>query len=553
MSRPGVLGVAVALVGAIGIASALTPSLPRRLGLVEGLIDPEAVHLAAGTTALLGFVLLLLGRGIARRRHAAYVAAVALLAVSAVTHLVKGFDVEETMLTVAVAVLLVRGRAAFVVPTPAGRVRRITLLIAGLAVVDLVVGFVAVLLGGGGRFRVPVRPGRLLLDAVRLLGGADSSAHFHGVGHLVPLMLVLLGFASAGAVLLVALAPTPPRDVDGGQTVSPQLANRPDGDTLDPFFRRADKQHVWSPDRRAVLGYRVVAGVGLASGDPVGAPDAFPEAVRAFVAHCDRHGWRPALLGVRGDRVPMYIAAGLRAEYLGDEAIVEVAGFSLDGRAMRGVRQAVNRTRTHGITTEFILEGDLGDALRDELRGIAACGRAGAPERGFSMALDGLLSKRDADCLVVIARDDAGAPFAFQRYVPCRGGLGLSLDAMRRDRDRAIDVPNGVNERLIVDTIDWACTHHVAVVSLNFAFGRALVDDAAAVTGPRRAQGWCLRKLGPWFQIESLLRFNAKFAPIWVPRYLVYRAIGDLPAGPPAAAGAEGFLPIGKRNLKTAA
>jgi lysyl-tRNA synthetase class 2 len=553
LSRPAVLGVAVALVGVVGIASALTPSLPRRLGLVEGLVDPEAVHLAAGTTALVGFVLLLLGRGIARRRHAAYLAAVVLLVLSAITHLVKGFDLEETMLAVAVAVLLVRGRAGFAVRTPPGRVRRIALLVAGLVVVDLAVGVVAVVLGERSRLRVPVRPGRLLLDTVHLLGGAGSSAHFHGLAHLVPLVLVLLGFASAGAVLLVALAPAAHEDADGVTAVSPQLVNRRDGDTLDPFARRSDKHLVWSSDGGAALAYRVVAGVGLASGDPVGAPEAFPEAVRAFVAHCDRHGWRPALLGVRGDRVPMYVAAGLRTEYLGDEAIVEVAGFALDGRAMRGVRQAVNRTRSHGITTEFILEGDLDAALRDELRFIAERGRAGAPERGFSMALDGLLSGRDTDCLVVIARDATGLPFAFQRYVPCRGGQGLSLDAMRRDRDRACEVPNGVNERLIVDTIDWARTHGVSVVSLNFAFGRALVDDDAGITGPRKAQAWCLRKLGPWFQIESLLRFNAKFAPVWVPRYLVYRSIGDLPAVAAAAAGAEGFLPIGKRNLKSAA
>jgi len=552
--QPRVLGLVVALVGAVGVVSALTPSLPRRLGLVEGTLDPEVVHLAAGTTALLGFMLLFLGRGIARRHHSAYVAAVAVLVVSACTHLVKGLDVEETMVAVAVAVLLVRARANFTVRMPAGRVRRVSSVVGALILADVAVGVLLVLLGERAHVYVPVKPGRALFDTIRLLGGASGTAHLTGIGRVVPLAVVVIGFASAAAVMLVALAPSPEHPVDPACTDVVDLialTDRPDGDTLDPFARRADKRHVWSTDGRAVVAYRYVAGVGLASGDPVGDPESFAQAIDQFVAHCETRGWRPAFMGVRDDRVELYEAAGFRAEYLGDEAILAVDGFSLEGRAMRGVRQAVNRTRNHGITTAVVREGDLTPAARAELLVVAERGRDGAPERGFSMALDGLLSGRDRDCVLVVARDPDGRVIAFQRYVPCRAGACLSLDAMRRDLD--VEVPNGVNERLIVDAVEWARAQGIVEVSLNFAFCRALVDDDAEVTGPRRAQAWFVRRLDPWFQIESLLRFNAKFAPRWVPRYVAYRSLGDLPAVAAAAAGAEGFLPIPGTGLKNAA
>ena len=539
--RPPVLGVVVAMVGALGVLSALTPSLPRRLGVVEGLFDRDIVHLAAGTTALLGFVLLLLGRGIARRRHAAFVTALVLLLVSAATHLLKGLDVEETVIALGVAVLLVRARDQFTVRTPQGRFRRVALVAGALVLVDLAIGTVVMLVDGTTRPRVPVKPVRALFETLHLLGGGGGAVHLHGIGHLLPLVLVSLGFVTAGIVLWISLAPA--AAPDGGSVGAAELrelTDRPDGDTLDPFARRSDKKLVWSADGRAAVAYRVVAGVGLASGDPVGDQDAFGDAIARFVALCDEHGWRPAFMGARGDRLPLYATVGLRGEYLGDEAIVAVDGFTLDGRAMRGVRQAVNRTVNHGITTEIVSEGDLDAVLRAELAAIAERSRDGAPERGFSMALDGLLSGRDRDCVVAIARDADGAPFAFQRYVPCRRGGGLSLDAMRRDRVG----PNGVNERLIVDVIEWAGDHGIAEVSLNFAFGRALLDDDAHVAGARRAQVWALRRLSPWFQIESLLRFNAKFAPRWVPRYLVYRSLADLPVVAAAAASAEGFLPF---------
>ncbi len=45
-----------------------------------------------------------------------------------------------------------------------------------------------------------------------------------------------------------------------------------------------------------------------------------------------------------------------------------------------------------------------------------------------------------------------------------------------------------------------------------------------------------------WFQIESLYRFNAKFQPTWVPRFIVYPAARDLPRIAVAALEAEAFL-----------
>ena len=223
------------------------------------------------------------------------------------------------------------------------------------------------------------------------------------------------------------------------------------------------------------LAYRYINGIGLASADPFGNPAAYPEVIAAFIERCDAHGWRPASLGVRHDRLTLWQDAGLRAHYLGDEAIVDVESFTLEGRAMRPVRQAANRTKNHGITTEIMREGELSPDLRAALQGMAERHRNGEPERGFSMALDGLLSGRDPHCLVIVARDEHGTAIAFQRYVPCKQGTGLSIDAMRRD---AVG-PNGVNERMIVDVIEWSKSHGVGEVSLNFAVFKGLIEEGA--------------------------------------------------------------------------
>jgi lysyl-tRNA synthetase class 2 len=319
-----------------------------------------------------------------------------------------------------------------------------------------------------------------------------------------------------------------------------RLVQREDGDTLDPFALRHDKRYIFSTDGRAAIAYRYVNGAGLASGDPVGDPAAFGDALGRFLERCTECGWRPAVLGARADRLALYESAGLRARYLGDEAIIDVDQFTLEGRRMRPVRQAFNRTKNFGLRAEIHREGELDPVLRRALIGISERHRAGAPERGFSMALDGLLTGRDADCLVAVCRDAEGAPLAFQRYVPCKAGTGLSLDAMRRD---AVG-PNGVNERLIVETVLWARDHGIREVSLNFAAFKGLIEEDADLGPLESAQAWLIKRLNPYFQIQSLLTFNAKFNPRWVPRYLVYRTLTDLASISVAALSAEAFLPF---------
>jgi len=348
--------------------------------------------------------------------------------------------------------------------------------------------------------------------------------------------------------VLLALAPVADRFVvheEERQRVR-GLVDRVDGDSLDPFALRHDKRYVFSHDGRAAVAYRYLNGVGLAAGDPVGDQASAPDAVRRFIARCDAHGWRPAAISVRGDRLDVWTEQGLRVQYLGDEAIIDVGTFHLEGRTMRPVRQAVSRTRRHGIATEVHREGALDPTLRRALMGISEAHLDGQPDRGFSMALDGLLSGRDADCVIVVARDGTGTPFAFQRYVPCRSGRGLSLDAMRRD-DGGRPQVNGVNETLIVDAVAWASAHGIEEVSLNFAAFKGLLEEDPDRGLRDNLTAWFVRRLDPHFQIGSLLSFNAKFQPRWVPRYLVYRSAGDFAPVGLAAASAEGFVPLERR------
>ncbi len=540
------LGLLVALVGFVNLISALTPELRHRMHVLHEVLTPAMTGAAQGATAILGIGLVLLGRGLAHRRRLAYYAALVLLGVSAVTHVLKGLDVEEAIAALLVAAVLWRCRWLFDSPVPHARWRTLAKVVPLVIGIDFAYGLVGLAIRKSRIHPTPTLPRALHEVGARLVGMTGPLHVAGGFGHWFPPTITIVGALSVAAIVLLALAPVAELTVGHHADLERVrvLADRADGDTLDPFALRHDKRYVFSSDQRAAVAYRYVNGVGLASGDPVGAAESFPDALAHFVEHCDRKGWRPAVIGARGDRLPMYEGAGLRAHYLGDEAVIDVASFTLEGRAMRPVRQAANRTRNFGITTEVHREGDLDPTLRRALVGISDRHRAGAPERGFSMALDELLTGRDRDCVVLVCRDASGAPIAFQRYVPCRGGRGLSLDAMRRDTVG----PNGVNERMIVDAVGWARENGVEEVSLNFAAFKGIIEEGAELSRFQAAEAWVIKKLNPYFQIESLYYFNAKFHPRWIPRYLVYRSAGDLAPVAIAALSAEAFLPFDRNR-----
>ena len=151
--------------------------------------------------------------------------------------------------------------------------------------------------------------------------------------------------------------------------------------------------------------------------------------------------------------------------YLGDEAIVELDRFSLEGRPIRKVRQSVTRLSKAGYEAEAHDLRALDQDTIERLEEVVEIGRQGAPERGFSMAMDSLQGEHDHETIVVLARDETRAIRGVLHFVPCYGRSAVSLSFMRRDPD----TPNGLTEFLVVRAIELLRERGIDELSLNFA------------------------------------------------------------------------------------
>lgn len=391
-----------------------------------------------------------------------------------------------------------------------------------------------------GQVYSAVRNGVLTLCAALLFGAVARL-------HLAPRLdmdsaLLVIAFVTLLTAMRAAPAPAPSHEAERSRVR--RMVSRAGADTLAPFVLRTDKTYLFSTDGSAAVGYRVLAGVAVVGGDPVGDPAAFADVVARFRALCARRGWRPAVLGARGDLVPLW--QGMRSVGFGDEVVLDVAPFGLATRRMRNVRQAVQRTYNAGVRTAVVRADDIPAPLRADMAALSREWLGSNRERGFSMILDGLFDDDHPAGVFVLAFDD-GQLVGFQRYLPCgdtKGDWALSLDVMRRTKSRL----NGLNERMIVDVVEYAREHGAGRVSLNFAAFRELLDRAGRRSSLERAGYRVLHLLDPLIQVESLYLFNAKFRPGYVPRSVLLSSWLGLPTTLFALLGMEFALPYDRRR-----
>jgi lysyl-tRNA synthetase class 2 len=379
---------------------------------------------------------------------------------------------------------------------------------------------------------------------LRLVSVAADDAHVPGIttpnwvnvtinvfSTLLVLAVLYAAFRSRRAV--------DPLTEDDEKQLRQLLEKNGDRDSLGYFALRREKSVVWSPTGKAAVAYRVVGGVSLASGDPIGDPEAWPGAIEPWLAEAREHGWIPAVMGASEEAGTIYARHGLDALELGDEALVETAEFTLEGRAMRTVRQAYNRVKRAGYEVRIRRHEDIPAEEMAYLLRRADDWRDGATERGFSMALGRLGDPEDGQCVMLECTDAQGELRAVLSFVPWGPG-GLSLDLMRRDRDSE----NGLMEFMVIELLRRAREIGITQVSLNFAMFRSVFERGARLGAGPVLRLWrsLLSFFSRWWQIESLYRANAKYRPIWEPRFLLFEKSADLLRIGVASARAEGFL-----------
>jgi lysyl-tRNA synthetase, class II len=546
---PAVAALLTFLIGVSDVVAVLKPGWHQKLGKVNAVVPGTLTNVTRTSDVIVGLLLLMLARGLRRRKRRACQAVIALLAFDIGIHFLHfghfthvGFSVSpsEVVAIILLVALIYRYNDFYAIGDPRTR-RTAAWVFAVLVVMDFAIGLGYLAIGPlAGSYLVTQRLQDVLYELVGVYGPVQWASDQRG--DLYHLLTSALGAFTLIVTVYVFFRSARPRArLSAADVVKIRalLDKQGERDSLGYFALRDDKSVIWSPSGKAGICYRVVVGVMLASGDPLGDPEAWPGAIGEFLAEASRHAWRPAVMGCSELGAEVWCREGdLAALELGDEAIVNVADFSLSGRQMRNVRQMVNRVAKNGYTAEVRRVGDIPRQELDQVIREADNWRGTQVERGFSMALGRLGAPGDERCVLVTAKEN-GVLKAILHFVPW-GNDGLSLDLMRRDKTAQA----GLNDFLIVEAIKAAPGLGVKRMSLNFAMFRAALERGERIGAGPVLKAWrgLLVFLSRWFQIESLYKFNAKFSPVWEPRFFVYPGGRDVPRIAIAALEAEAFL-----------
>ena len=496
---PQILSLATFVGGLILIVSGATPAVRVRVSTLDAVIPLGIIELSHFAASLTGAALVILAWSIRRRLDAAYSLTIAALVIGIVTSLLKGLDWEEAFALTLVLAALIPSRRVFY--------RKAAIMsepfswgwIATLVLVGVVTTWLAFFSYRSVDLTSPIW------------------FQFSDRGDAPRSLRAMIGVL--GALILFALSrklrhaePEPempsPRQLDVAARIA---ALAPE--TMGNLALLGDKSLLFSDSGRSMIMYAVAGRSWVALGDPLGLDSERSELAWRFRESADRHGGWPVFYEVTARHLPIYIDLGLTLLKLGEEAMVPLPDFSLDG----GSRKALRRTRKDackaGATFEMI-PGHDAHIFIPTLRQVSDEWLASkrTKEKGFSL---GRFDERYLQgCPVALIRV-GDAVVAFANVWLGADRTEISVDLMRYTSV----APAGVMEFLLIELMLWGKANGYQRFNLGMAPLSGIENRSLAPLWNR--VGALLFSRGePFYNFQGLRQYKEKFDPVWEPKYL---------------------------------
>jgi phosphatidylglycerol lysyltransferase len=276
----------------------------------------------------------------------------------------------------------------------------------------------------------------------------------------------------------------------------------------------------FTEDHTAAVAYRVIGGVAVTTGDPIGDPDVHQHAIRGFIEYCQDHGWIPCLYAVGAEVAEYARSIGWHAVQVAEETVLPLGELTFTGKRWQNVRTALNNAKRGGIVAEWCRFSDAPVAITDQIGAISLewVARKGVPEMGFT--LGSMAELADDDVKLLIAVDHDRTVHAVTSWLPVyrRGQLfGYTLDFMRR-RPKSF---NGIMDFLIGSAARDFQADGMKILSLSGA-PLARCDRGEPPARLQQVVDLLGRALEPIYGFQSLHAFKARFNPTYQPLYLTY-------------------------------
>jgi phosphatidylglycerol lysyltransferase len=525
--RALLLALVVLCSGLVNLYSVISPAHPERHAILREIFPLVFIHLSRFLALLTGFALVILSINIYKGKKRAFQLTLLLSVLSILFYLTKGLDYEEAILSVVLVVLLLLSRKTFTVQSSIPSLSWGFIRLGAALMAALIYGVAGFWFLDTREFGVNFTIGDSIRQTLNYLSLSGDPSIIPRTRH-ARWFLDSLNVMTATAMIYALFAVFRPavyrfRTLPHERKLAEDITARYGRSSLDFFKYWPDKTYFFSESRQCYISFRVGGGCAVALGDPVGPEAEIEPIIQRFAEHCTQNDWRMVFHQALPDFLPIYQKLGFRKLKIGDEAVVDLPNFTLDGKEAKKLRHAINQLDKQGyLFTRYDppISLEVSSQLKQVSDGWLQI--PGRRERAFTLGLFEPEYVRSTPVYAVV--DPKGAILAFMNVIPsfCRGET--TIDLMRH----LPDAPPGTMDYLFTKLFLAKKAEGYQRFSLGMAPMAGFREHEEA-SAEERAVHYFMQQLNFLFSYHGLLHYKAKFATIWEPRYTIYRNVLNLP------------------------
>lgn len=510
-------------VGIVNLLSAVTPNLSERVKWVDEIFPfdlTEVRHYGHLFAALSGFFLLVLATNLLRRKRVAWVMSVILLIISISSHLIKGLDYEEALLSFVLLIQLILIRGAFTARSDRPSIAQGIRVSIGAFLFTLAYGTAGFYLLDR-HYRVKFDFGGVLWQTLAMFFSEDNAGlqpttnfgrFFADSIYTVSIVTFLFALFMLLRPVLLRGSPATATERSKAQVLVETYGKS----SLARFTLFDDKAYYFSPSESSVIAYVPKGRAAIALGDPIGCSEDRREAILGFARFCQLNDWYPAFYQTLPDDLDIYESVGFKVLKIGEEAVVDLKAFTTQGKPGRNLRNIVNRFSKLGYKVEFY-QPPISDRLLSKLKTVSDewLKMMHGSEKKFSLGwFDETYLK---ECEIAALQTETGEITAFVNIVSEYQINEITIDLMRR----RLEVEPGTMDFLFLSLFESFKQRGYDRFNLGLS---ALAGVGESRQSPRLEKGlhYLYEHLNRFYNFEGLHSFKEKFHPLWEPRYLIY-------------------------------
>jgi phosphatidylglycerol lysyltransferase len=515
-----------AAMGIVNVLSAVRPSMQHRLRWLEQYSPLQVTHGGHLTSALAGFALLMLASGLWRRKRVAWLLALVVMLGSIVTHLVKGLDYEEAALAALLSMVLLIWRSHFHARSDPPSVRQAITTMAAALAFTLAYGVTGFFLLDK-HFRMSFG----LWAAVRQTIVMFTQFYdpglqpITGFGRYFADSIYVVAIATTGYSLLLLIRPVLARH-------RASLAERSRAWEIVRAYGRTslarltlldDKLYYFSPGG-SMTAFVVKGRTAVVLGDPIGPSTDVSSCIEGFKDLCGQNDWEAAFYQVLPDYLEAYKRIGFRPVQIGQEGVVDLPSFGLEGGERKSIRGSVNKMKRLGYCAEVLEPPHPGPVLR-ELQEVSDEWLSDRKTSEMRFSVGWFDTSYLNTCPILVVHNPEGRIEAFANIIAGYPADEVTADMMRH-RSHA---EKGQMDFLFVSLFEWARAAGYA----RFNFGLSAlsgIGEKPADPAIERALRYVFEHINRFYNFKGLHSYKDKYGPVWSPRYLIYPNVSTLPA-----------------------